>query len=233
MSTQHFFLSSAAAALPERLREAFAGIKPLNAEALLARLPELHAAQSLVWLSSADAQWPQALRQILQAKPEARVVLLSGVPEPAEGMRALNDGARGYTHAYGVPALLQEVALVVKHGGLWVGPDLLRRLVGSTNAALLAQQAVSQAQSTEAATTSTAPSAWALLSAREAQVARAVSAGRSNKEVADKMFISERTVKAHLSAIFEKLGVRDRLQLVLRLSASPEPAPNPSVEPKP
>jgi DNA-binding NarL/FixJ family response regulator len=64
-------------------------------------------------------------------------------------------------------------------------------------------------------------------------VARAVSAGRSNKEVADKMFISERTVKAHLGAIFEKLGVRDRLQLVLRLSASPEPAPNPSVEPKP
>jgi two-component system nitrate/nitrite response regulator NarL len=233
MSTQHFFLSSPASNLPERLLEAFADIAPLNADALLARLPALSAAQSLLWLSNADAQWPQALRQILQAKPDARVVLLSGVPEPAEGLRALNDGARGYTHAYGVPALLQEVALVIEHGGLWVGPDLLQRLVGSTNAALAAQQAVSKAQSPAAATPSKGPNAWSLLSAREVQVARAVSAGRSNKEVADKMFISERTVKAHLGAIFEKLGVRDRLQLVLRLAASPEPAPTPAAEPKP
>jgi DNA-binding NarL/FixJ family response regulator len=233
MSTQHFFLSSPAAALPERLREAFADIVPLPADALLARLPTLPAAQSLVWLSNTDAQWPQALRQILQTQPAARVVLLSSVPEPTEGLRALDDGARGYTHAYGVPALLQEVALVIEHGGLWVGPDLLRRLVGSTNAALAAQQAVSKAQAPVAAAPGVGPNAWTLLSGREAQVARAVSARRSNKEVADKMFISERTVKAHLGAIFEKLGVRDRLQLVLRLAASPEPASAPAAEPKP
>lgn len=233
MSTQHFFLSSAASALPERLREAFADIAPLHADDLLARLPALPATQSLVWLSNTDEQWPLALRQILQAKPDARVVLLSGVPEPTEGLRALNDGARGYTHAYGVPALLQEVALVIEHGGLWVGPDLLQRLVGSTNAALVARQAVSKAQLPDAATPSAGPNAWACLSAREVQVARAVSAGRSNKEVAAKMFISERTVKAHLGAIFEKLGVRDRLQLVLRLATSPEPAATSAAEPKP
>lgn len=232
MSTQHFFLASAASALPERLLEAFAGITPLSAGALLARLPELPPAKSLLWLTTSDEQWQQSLRQILQVRPDARVVLLSGVPEPTEGLRALNDGARGYTHAFGVPALLQEVALVIEHGGLWVGPDLLQRLVGSTNAALAAQQAVSKAQAPAAAAASTGPSAWTLLSAREVQVARAVSAGRSNKEVADKMFISERTVKAHLGAIFEKLGVRDRLQLVLRLAASPEPEVNSVVGPK-
>ncbi len=232
MKMQHFFLSGPGAALPDRLREAFADITQLTADALLARLP---AVQSLVWLSSSDAQWPLSLRQILQARPDARVVLLSGAPEPIEGLRALNDGARGYTHAYGVPALLQEVALVIEHGGLWVGPDLLQRLVGSTNAALAARSASVQAQTPANAAPGAepGPNAWTLLSAREAQVARAVSAGRSNKEVAAKMFISERTVKAHLGAIFEKLGVRDRLQLVLRLSASPEPAPNPAEEPKP
>lgn len=233
MKMQHFFLSGPGAHLPDRLREAFADITQLNADALLARLPGLTAGQNLLWLSSSDAQWPLSLRQILQAKPDARAVLLSGAPEPIEGLRALNDGARGYTHAYGVPALLQEVALVIEHGGLWVGPDLLQRLVGSTNAALAAQPAVGKSQSLATAAHSAGPNAWTLLSAREAQVARAVSAGRSNKEVAAKMFISERTVKAHLGAIFEKLGVRDRLQLVLRLSASPEPAPNPAEEPKP
>ena len=44
------------------------------------------------------------------------------------------------------------------------------------------------------------------------------------------MHISERTVKAHLGAVFEKLGVRDRLQLVLRLSASTDPAQTPERE---
>ncbi len=233
MSAQHFFLSSPVSAVPERLLEAFTGITSLNADAMLARLPELATVHSLLWLSSADARWQQRLRQILQVKPDARVVLLSGVPEPSEGLRALNDGARGYTHAYGVPALLQEVALVIEHGGLWVGPDLLQRLVGSTNAALAARQTVSKAQAPVAAAPNTDPGAWSLLSAREVQVAREVAAGRSNREVAAKMFISERTVKAHLGAIFEKLGVRDRLQLVLRLAASPEPASRPAAESKP
>ncbi len=231
MSVQHLFLASPAATLPDRLLEAFAGIKSLSLDDVLGQLASQPAGQWLLWLSSADARWPQALHQILQARSDARVVLLSGVPEPAEGLRALNEGARGYTHAYGVPALLQEVALVIEHGGLWVGPELLQRLVASTSAALAARQAVSNAKAT--ANAEPAPNAWALLSAREAQVARAVSAGRSNKEVAAKMFISERTVKAHLGAIFEKLGVRDRLQLVLRLAASPESEPTPAKETKP
>ena len=220
MSTQHFFLSSAQAPLPERLSEAFPAVQALDAAALLARLPGHTIVSTLVWLSAADAQWSPLLRQILQLKPDARVILLSNSPEPGEGLKALNEGARGYTHAYGVPALLQEVALVVEHGGLWVGPDLLQRLVGSTSAALASRPAPS----------TPTENAWANLSAREAQVARAVSAGRSNKEVAALMFISERTVKAHLGAVFEKLGVRDRLQLVLRLAASVDTMSNSGLE---
>jgi two-component system, NarL family, nitrate/nitrite response regulator NarL len=52
-----------------------------------------------------------------------------------------------------------------------------------------------------------------------------VSAGRSNKEVAALLAISERTVKAHLGAIFEKIGVKDRLQMVLRLAAASQEQP--------
>ncbi|MBL8432557.1 MAG: helix-turn-helix transcriptional regulator, partial [Dechloromonas sp.] len=57
-----------------------------------------------------------------------------------------------------------------------------------------------------------------LLSGRETQVARLVASGASNKEIADQLAITERTVKAHLTVIFEKLGVRDRLQLSLRIN---------------
>ena len=218
MKTQHFFLSRAAP-VPERLREAFPEVQALAPAALQARAHSLSAAQCLLWLSSADALWPDDLRQLRQIQAGARVVLLSSAPEPLEGLNALNQGVRGYAHAYAVPALLQEVALVVEHDGLWVGPELLQRLVGASNAALARRPPPETAPVP-------ASNAWAALSAREAQVARAVSAGRSNKEVAAQLFISERTVKAHLGVVFEKLGVRDRLQLVLRLAASAPPLPS-------
>lgn len=227
MKTEHLFLSSPAVPVPvpvpERWRAAFPDGQALDMPALLARLRSQSAC--LVWLSNADAQWAAHLRQIKQTQPAARIVLLSGAPDPREGLLAVNGGAHGYTHAYAVPTLLQEVAVVVGLGGLWVGPDLLQRLVGSTHDALARRAPASPA----AAAPSAGHDALAGLSAREAQVAQAVSAGRSNREVADLMHISERTVKAHLGAVFEKLGVRDRLQLVLRLSAvaAPVPAANP------
>jgi len=135
MKTQHFFLSRTAP-VPERLREAFPELEALAPIALQARARSLPAAQCLLWLSSADALWPDDLRQLRQSQAGTRVVLLSSAPEQLEGLNALNQGVRGYAHAYAVPALLQEVALVVEHGGLWVGPDLLQRLVGASNAAL-------------------------------------------------------------------------------------------------
>ncbi|MCH8282968.1 MAG: helix-turn-helix transcriptional regulator, partial [Chloroflexi bacterium] len=61
-----------------------------------------------------------------------------------------------------------------------------------------------------------------ILTERERAVALAVAEGRSNKEVARLLDITERTVKAHLGAAFRKLGVRDRMQLVLKLSRQDE-----------
>ena len=180
MKTQHFFLCSASAPVPDRWRRAFADGQALDAPALLQRLRSEAPAQSMIWLSTADAQWPQHLQQILQDQPGERVVLLSGAPEAEEGLQALNAGVRAYTHAYAVPALLQEVATVVELGGLWVGPELLHRLVGATHAALAKRPPPATAV---AGTAVPLVNPWTLLSAREAQVARAVSAGRSNRKI--------------------------------------------------
>ncbi len=225
---QHYFLTDASATVPARWREAFAEGRALDLAELLKNLRGQDATQSMVWLNADDALWSDALQQVLQSQSGARVVLLSGAPEPQQGLLALNAGARAYTHAYAVPELLQEVATVVAHGGLWVGPDLLLRFVGSAHNALASRPAPAPVAAAPAAA-----NPWLLLSARETQVARAVSAGRSNREVAGLMFISERTVKAHLGAVFEKLGVRDRLQLVLRLAGFPEPAAASATEPTP
>jgi DNA-binding NarL/FixJ family response regulator len=95
----------------------------------------------------------------------------------------------------------------VQNGGLWIGQEMLRRLVGGTSR-ILGARSVEQRKNE-----------WSsVLSDRETQVARLVASGASNREIAGKLSITERTVKAHLSAVFEKLGLRDRLQLTLRIN---------------
>jgi len=158
---------------------------------------------ALVWLSAAVADWQGLLGALIARDPTAPVVVVSLTPTLTEGLASLELGARGYCHAYATPEMLREVALVVHHGGVWMGPDLLGRMIGSVRRALPTREPVSDV--------------LADLSPREVDVARAVADGCTNKEVALRLGITERTVKAHLSAVFEKLCVRDRLQLVLRI----------------
>lgn len=213
MSTQHFFLCTETAAPTARWKQAFAGGTLVPQAQWEGRMADMVAEGAISWVTTSDDDWQQYLTRLVQANPKARVVVVSGVPEVEQGLQALGSGAKGYTHAYAVPELLQEVATVVEHGGLWTGPELLQRLVANTSAALASLPATQNPQGSASATKNA--KLWGTLSAREAEVAEKVAEGRSNKEVADKLFITERTVKAHLGAAFEKLELRDRLQLVL------------------
>jgi DNA-binding NarL/FixJ family response regulator len=142
-----------------------------------------------------------------------KLVILADDPDPALVMQALAAGAAGCCNTHAAPAVLQQVALVVSNGGLWIGQSLLQQVVGSTSRLLARRQSAI-----------TANEGWAaVLSERERQVARLVAGGASNREVADRLAISERTAKAHLTSIFEKLEVRDRLQLALRVNAFAPP----------
>ena len=135
------------------------------------------------------------------------VVVLADEPDESVITEALELGASGCCNTHAAPEVLRQVALVVENGGLWIGQSLLQRLVGSTSR-LLGQRAPGQKNDD-----------WSSqLSDREAQVARLVAGGASNKEIAGQLTITERTVKAHLTAVFEKLALRDRLQLSLRIN---------------
>jgi two-component system nitrate/nitrite response regulator NarL len=216
MTMQHLFLSSNARAPGPRWLETFAQGTTVSPTALPGQLAKRSASDCIIWVTCEDARWKGMLELAKKTLPNARVVVLSSTQDPAEGLAALDAGAMGYTHSYALPEVLTEVATVVEHGGLWAGPDLIRRLIASTTAAL-ARLPVSPNGPGTAAKNYT--KAWATLSAREAQVAACVAEGLSNLEVATKLFISERTVKAHVGAAFEKLGVRDRLQLAVAVSA--------------
>ena len=157
----------------------------------------------VVWLSAELPDWRTRIVDLV-TQNGCCVVVLSLQPDQNEAIAALELGARGYSHALATPTLLREIAAVVKHGGLWVGEDLIGRLLGALQARLPAVR----------------NDALAGLSQRELEVAHAVASGMSNKEAARVLGVTERTIKAHLGAIFEKLGVRDRLQLALRVGAS-------------
>lgn len=183
-----------------RWPEAFDG---LRVAADVAEAGRLAKAGDIVWI---DLLIPNAVAALRSLRPDLSVVALSLNPQGDEGVAAFEAGARGYCHLLAVPELLRQVAVVVANGGLWVGPELMSRVL-------------------LAVTRNTAPSdigmapAKALdsLTHREREVARQVVAGASNKEIAQRLDITPRTVKAHMGAMFDKLGVRDRLQLVIAL----------------
>jgi len=200
---QHWIIDREASPLPTWL-EAMPAARLLRRD----QLAEAHlSGTGVIWtrLRSGEAV-EQALAGIDRSGGQP-VVLLGDEPDEAKVLQALALGAAGCCNSRSAPAVLRQVAVVVSNGGLWVGQSLLRQLVGATSRRLGQLPRVAENDD------------WsALLSEREVQVASLVANGASNKEIADQLAITERTVKAHLTAIFEKLGLRDRLQLSLRVN---------------
>jgi DNA-binding NarL/FixJ family response regulator len=144
--------------------------------------------------ASNDAEWGSLLRGV-------QVLVLSNRPGDEEGRQLLAKGACGYAHAQSSAESLSQILQSLSAGNIWLGRSLLQRLLRDVDARLPEPE-----------------HHWAAaLSPREQEVARYASLGESNAAIAERMSIGERTVRAHLSAIFEKLQVEDRLMLALKV----------------
>ena len=128
--------------------------------------------------------------------PGVAVVMISAHDDPATIRRALAHGAAGYLTKRADLAELQLALQTVLACEQWL-PPALRQAVASTP--------VDPDDRTLAARLSS-------LSPQQFRVLARVAEGRLNKQIADELGIQERTVKAHMSTIFEKLGVRNRTQ---------------------
>jgi len=164
-------------------------------------------ADTVVWLACPGNL--NAARDLLSKTLAAgsRVVVMSATPSEAEAFDALSAGASGYCHLEAAPEQLREISLIVGLGGLWMPPGLLQRLLALS------------LRTAPAAPIEEAPG-LAELTGREREVAAQVAQGASNSEIADALGITGRTVKAHLTVIFAKLGVRDRVQLALAMRST-------------
>jgi DNA-binding NarL/FixJ family response regulator len=193
--TQHNVFYCQKPVPPPRWLEAFPFAQIVSAVPI--RFPD----QGLVlWLHNT---LPNALP--LAIPNTARVVVLSDEPSDEEGLAALAAGAHGYANAHSLPQVLRAINYVVRNDGLWVGESLLGRVIKGVSQ--LPKPSVSAASSDRLSG----------LTEKEREVALHVAKGASNKEIARDLNVSERTIKAHLTTVFEKLGVRDRLQLAVLL----------------
>lgn len=172
-------------------------------------LAQVHTRADFCWLDTFSLDPPE-LVQVTEALAQERapLIVLSDNPSESEAFRVLSVGARGYCHSESVPEQLIEVVQAVSAGGYWMPPALVQRFA---SAAL----SVGSPQHPDV------PEGFDRLTEREYQVAMAVGKGLNNKEIATLLGLSERSVKAHLTTTFEKLYVRDRVQLALLVSRLP------------
>ncbi len=190
----HFFLSEDA-----RQRDCWRAAFP---SLVVGRLPELSAGKGVIWaLQPAGLGAGDLVSRLRPALGERPLVILADEPSEEEALAALAAGAAGYCNGHAAPPVLQQVALAVENGGIWVGQGLMQRFLAATHQRFANGNAVSSWRAT--------------LTAREQETAELIAKGASNKEIARQLDITERTVKAHVSAMLGKLGARDRLQLSL------------------
>jgi DNA-binding NarL/FixJ family response regulator len=143
-----------------------------------------------------------AIPAVLKISPSTQVLVLTASDEKDEHVRAFRLGARAVVLKDSARQTLVQAIRTVCSGGTWVDPRMGRLLTADLDSA-----------SGDSDTSSLRHENG--LTERELEIVRLVASGYKNKEVGATLLISERTVKTHLTNIFQKLGVRDRVGLVM------------------
>ena len=146
------------------------------------------------------------IASIQKLRAATKIIVLTEAPDEREGIAILKAGARGYCHRDIDIALLEKATHVVLKGEIWVGRKLIPHLLEELTV-LTEQRRRDAPGRTDERLERVTP--------RERQIVDLLSVGASNKEIAKRLNVTERTVKAHLTAIFRKLGLSGRLQLAL------------------
>jgi len=146
------------------------------------------------------------IASIQKLRAATKIIVLTEAPDEREGIAILKAGARGYCHRDIDIALLEKATHVVLKGEIWVGRKLIPHLLEELTVLTEQRRRDAPGRSDER---------LKRVTPRERQIVDLLSVGASNKEIAKRLNVTERTVKAHLTAIFRKLGLSGRLQLAL------------------
>lgn len=153
----------------------------------------------LLDLSLPDMSGLEVMRELDLPHARVRVILLTAAVDNAQVLEALRLGARGLVLKEAAGAMLIKSIRCVMQGEYWFGRDTVPNLVAALRRL----------------TASEPPSPADTLTTRELRVIDGVVEGRTNRDIAAELGVSEQTVKNHLTHIFDKLGVSSRLELAL------------------
>ena len=144
----------------------------------------------------------EATRRLARTGTSARIVILTTFDSDEYVYEALRAGASAFLLKDVQPAQLVDAIRVVARGEALLAPTVTRRLLDRF-AHTLPDRAGG------------APAPLAELTERELEVLRLLASGLSNAELAERLFVSETTIKTHVSSILRKLNLRDRVQAVV------------------
>ncbi|MBP1609119.1 MAG: two component transcriptional regulator, LuxR family [Acidobacteria bacterium] len=144
----------------------------------------------------------EALQSIVKKHKKTRVILLAGAIERGQASEAFRLGARGVMRKDSDPGLLFKCIRAVMAGQFWVMREAISDLAHIVDAESLPEEGTSRPKNFS-------------LTPREMEILAAVVSGLTNREIAGRFSISEQTVKHHVTNIFDKLGVYNRLELAL------------------
>ncbi|MES0856276.1 response regulator transcription factor [Geobacillus sp. G4] len=161
----------------------------------------------LMDINMPDINGVEATKQLIEAYPDTKVVVLSIHDDENYVMRALQTGATGYLLKEMDADTLIEAVRIVAEGGSYLHPKVThnlireyRRLTTEKGGAVVKQEVRRPLH---------------LLTRRECEVLQLLADGKSNRAIGEALYISEKTVKNHVSSILQKLNVNDRTQAVV------------------
>jgi DNA-binding NarL/FixJ family response regulator len=139
---------------------------------------------------------------IKQKSPETKALMLTNSTDEDAIIKALMAGAKGYLSKDASVSCLLNAIKVIDNGELWVERKLIAKYFNdAANSNSVQQEPRKKANQA--------------LTPREKEVLHLLTEGKTNKEIAQKLFISEKTVKSHLNRIFKKFNVTRRLEAIL------------------
>ncbi|MFS0821602.1 response regulator transcription factor [Bacillus timonensis] len=154
----------------------------------------------------------EATKQLIDTYPDTKVIILSIHDDESYVTHALKTGATGYLLKEMDADSLVEAVKVVAEGGSYLHPRVTHNLVKEFRRLAVASGQSGAAHS-HLATEVRRP--LHLLTRRECEVLQLLTDGRSNRGIGDDLYISEKTVKNHVSNILQKMNVNDRTQAVV------------------
>jgi DNA-binding NarL/FixJ family response regulator len=140
------------------------------------------------------------LPELCQASPNSRVLVLTGVQNADAHRRAIRRGALGIVLKEHAAEQLLKAIMKVYEGEVWIERSMMGSMIQVLNKPAQVDPEVTKINS---------------LTDREREVIALIGEGLKNKQVGERLFISETTVTHHLSSVFDKLDVSDRLELII------------------